>query len=325
MRNFTKLIKLFAAAVISIILLTSCSGDTGASKIDPELRKEAEAYVMDSIQKAVTLLGSDTKDYSKKTYPYEKQSSYANLPQSRKALYDEIYEKVKNFEYFIYTADEDGYDVLDSVLDVSGRITDEHKEIVCFGTNEILTDDGITTGIESIYFQPYDSSMTPVQEADMDKLKHTCQVFEASCDIIVENMPKNISAYDKYRYLAYVISYLNKYDHENLGGMMTGNAYGPINGGYSICQGYAYAMEYLCQKADLWCRVAEGESHGWAHAWNLVKLEDGTYHVDITWSDDGPVTGSPEWMKWFMLTEEQISEDHIVYYGYEATGTVEYN
>lgn len=79
---------------------------------------------------------------------------------------------------------------------------------------------------------------------------------------------------------------------------------------------------YLCQKANLWCKTVEGISGGnFSHMWNIVKLESGTYHLDITWSDGAGLPCSPEWNKYFMLTQEEILIDHEISDGTVASRT----
>ena len=59
----------------------------------------------------------------------------------------------------------------------------------------------------------------------------------------------------------------------------------------SVCAGYSRAFQYLCKKAGLECAYIEGTAYGFqdedreAHAWNLVKLDDKYYWVDVTWGD----------------------------------------
>ncbi|NLZ91796.1 MAG: hypothetical protein GX918_07740, partial [Clostridiales bacterium] len=59
----------------------------------------------------------------------------------------------------------------------------------------------------------------------------------------------------------------------------------------------------------------------YAHMWNIVKLDSGTYFLDITWSDDMGLPGSPEWNNYFMLTQDEILIDHEITDGKVATGT----
>ena len=59
----------------------------------------------------------------------------------------------------------------------------------------------------------------------------------------------------------------------------------------SVCAGYSRAFQYLCKKAGIECAYIEGTAYGFqdedreAHAWNLVKLDDKYYWVDVTWGD----------------------------------------
>lgn len=149
--------------------------------------------------------------------------------------------------------------------------------------------------------------------------------FKAICDLVVENMPQDVSAYDKYRYLAYFLSEATDYDTRGTGGIMSITPYGAIVEGHSICLGYATAYLYLCEKADLWCTCVYGYSENGVHGWNLVKLEDGTYYVDVTWCDGLGAIGTDDWQTYFMLTEDVLRRDHGILSGGPATGTTLFN
>ncbi|MGN0610223.1 MAG: transglutaminase domain-containing protein [Ruminiclostridium sp.] len=147
-------------------------------------------------------------------------------------------------------------------------------------------------------------------------------IFDIECDLIVEAIPEYFSTYDKYRYLAAILSMRADYDYDFTGGLPTATAYGAIEGHLAICQGYSRAFEYLCKKADLWCKIVSGASDGSGHVWNLVKLESGTYHIDVTWSDSTDNETLDEgWHRYFMITQEQVLLDHEISDGTVATGT----
>ncbi len=62
--------------------------------------------------------------------------------------------------------------------------------------------------------------------------------------------------------------------------------YGALCDGYAQCEGYAFAFDYLCSRADIDCFTVSGtNSEGALHAWNIVKLDDMWYNVDCTWDD----------------------------------------
>lgn len=51
----------------------------------------------------------------------------------------------------------------------------------------------------------------------------------------------------------------------------------------AVCQGYALAYQILARKLGLSCEVVSSNSLN--HAWNLVKIGEDYYHVDVTWND----------------------------------------
>lgn len=258
-------------------------------------------------------------DLSPQTFPFEKTLEYDSLASEDKTLYNEMLEKAKQMEYFMYSAEQYGYDFLDRVLVIYGAICRDHPEVeIYFIINELI-EGTATKGLESRYFSPGDPEQTPV--SDVTQLRHEVNVFESACEQIVARMPDGLSAYDQYRYLATVISYRTSYDYSGSFGWQVGTAYGAIAGGYSICQGYSVAFQYLCQKANLWCQCVEGASKDVSHMWNLVKLASGTYHVDITWADEQEDPTTPEWLRFFMLTQDEILADHTISDGTVATGT----
>jgi hypothetical protein len=146
--------------------------------------------------------------------------------------------------------------------------------------------------------------------------------FEEVCRLAAAAVPQDASTYDKYRYLAYFVSACVDYDLSGTAGLMSVTPYGAIVGGKAVCLGYTNCYLYLCQKADLWCQAVSGYAswNGEDHGWNLVKLEDGTYYVDVTWCDQEGVIGSKGWQSYFMLTEAVLTQDHGVSEGGPATG-----
>lgn len=258
------------------------------------------------------------------SFPYEASLAYNTLNDAQKKLYDEILPKIAAIEDFTYRADEYGYDTLDDLLLVSMAIDTDYPEYEIYYTIvDVMSEDGtVTEALRSYYFMPANSSVEVTTEAEKEVLRHKLAVFDAVCRLIVDAIPEDATTYDKYRFLAAYISLATMYDTNAIGGNQVGNAYGSILGGHSICQGYSVGYAYLCRMANLWCSVVSGESRDVSHAWNLVKLGSGTYHVDITWSDDsGYYPSEPGWYSYFLLTQDEILLDHEITDGTVATGT----
>ena len=69
--------------------------------------------------------------------------------------------------------------------------------------------------------------------------------------------------------------------------------------------GYARAYQYLLQQLGIPCYYCTGYSGG-NHAWNIVKLEDGYYNVDVTWDDADPIR-----YDYFNKTDADFASTHV--------------
>ncbi len=84
---------------------------------------------------------------------------------------------------------------------------------------------------------------------------------------------------------------------------------------YSVCEGYARSLRYLCKLLDIDCIIVTGTSKNEQHMWNMVRLDNEWYHIDLTWNDPGlDGEGKPKvpLHTYFNVTDEFISKDHII-------------
>lgn len=90
--------------------------------------------------------------------------------------------------------------------------------------------------------------------------------------------------------------------------------------GRSVCQGYAKAMQYMLQKAQIQCLLVTGFTNGERHGWNLVRVNDAYYYLDPTWGDasyaSGAADGTAEGFfpsinyDYFLVTTDEITRTH---------------
>lgn len=77
------------------------------------------------------------------------------------------------------------------------------------------------------------------------------------------------------------------YDYENYGSAGIDKIFSPhaeeVKG---TCGSYAYAMQFLCEMADIPCIGIESEEKD--HAWNMVYADGQWLHVDVTFNDVNP-------------------------------------
>lgn len=89
-------------------------------------------------------------------------------------------------------------------------------------------------------------------------------------------------------------------------------AYGALIEHYAICGGYADSMKLFLDKFNIVNYKISSENH----IWNLVKLDNKWYHLDLTWDD--PVTSTGEDVleyDYFLITTDELkqieSDQHI--------------
>lgn len=58
--------------------------------------------------------------------------------------------------------------------------------------------------------------------------------------------------------------------------------YGALVEHKAVCEGIAKAVKLLLNMLDVKCIVVSGKFDGHGHAWNIVKLEDWAYNLDVT-------------------------------------------
>lgn len=89
--------------------------------------------------------------------------------------------------------------------------------------------------------------------------------------------------------------------------------YGALINGTSVCEGYAESFLYIMRLCGIECLMVNGTLSNQSHVWNMIKLEDEWYHIDVT-SDD-PILSSGEQVlrfEYFNITENEIRITHTI-------------
>ncbi len=108
-----------------------------------------------------------------------------------------------------------------------------------------------------------------------------------------------------------------KYDNANyLKGTVpevSHTAKGALLNGVAVCDGYSYAFKMIMNSFNIPCKVITGYSGGVGHAWNLVKINNQWYHIDVTY-DDPIVNGRDDNYKvytdYFLINDKQMKKNH---------------
>jgi len=107
----------------------------------------------------------------------------------------------------------------------------------------------------------------------------------------------------------YIHDYLLDNVSYDLDSALNQNAYSALVYGESVCAGYARAFQYLLQQLDIPCYYCTGYASE-SHAWNIVRLDDGYYNVDVAWNDSlGNGSGTYHY-DYFNLSDAEIAASH---------------
>lgn len=83
--------------------------------------------------------------------------------------------------------------------------------------------------------------------------------------------------------------------------------------GLALCQGYAASFQLVAQQLGFEVLMPTGTAGGVNHAWNLVRLGDSYYHIDLTYDDPTPDGGpdAPVEHVHFLRSDAQMRRTHI--------------
>lgn len=159
----------------------------------------------------------------------------------------------------------------------------------------------------SMEFTDTDDQHTFGNTQNVRQLIHDVQ---AAADDILSGLSSSMSDYEKYWYIAKKLCEETVFDYAFPQVSMRqflddSGVYGALVNHRSVCQGFAQAYDYLCKRAGLFSLVVSGSNSTGDHAWNIIKLDDGYYHVDTTWMQSNEY-------RYFCLTDKQIAVDHSI-------------
>ena len=117
--------------------------------------------------------------------------------------------------------------------------------------------------------------------------ENDAEILLSLCTILSE-----LSDYDT------ALGSLSEYSSQNI----AATAYGALQSGSAIGEGYAMAFRALCDSLSLPCRVVLGRRDGLPYAWNIVTYAGDNYHIDPALCDElGPAEG-------FFRSDTQMAE-----------------
>ena len=117
--------------------------------------------------------------------------------------------------------------------------------------------------------------------------------------------------YEKLKYIHDAIIDSTEYTKE--GEPYISEADGPLLYGQALCEGYSKAFMYLAQSMGYPCICSVGVANMEDHMWNMVKIGNSWYNVDVTWDDPQTDDGTAQLRHdYFLICDAEIRLDHRV-------------
>ena len=175
----------------------------------------------------------------------------------------------------------------------------------------------------------YIGSLIPYYISDSkDEIKAMKVKFDESVDKLTKEIDEGLTDVDKALEVHNYIASHAKYntDAYNAGTLteIDHSAYGILVDHTGVCDGYSLAYRYI-MKGIYNIDTVVVTSTQMSHAWNLIKIGDSYYHVDLTWDDgtmhaDSGIIYYNVGYRYFLLSDEAITSMSNPHYGWEDIG-----
>lgn len=157
------------------------------------------------------------------------------------------------------------------------------------------------------------------------------EIYDAAKAILAEIIKDSMTEVEKeaaaYGWLVNNVDY--DWTHQDALAETDRRSYGPYGGlvaRAAVCLGYATSFQLLMDMSGVECLTVVGAAFNSTgdHAWNMVKLDEEWYCVDVTWDANGreQMGGSYEW-RYLNLTSDEMGKNHQWDYANTPEATAE--
>jgi len=216
-------------------------------------------------------------------YPY-----YGMLDRNMQTLYRQIYANALEMSSRFVPAVTVS---VEQVRDVFEAVCNDHPELFWMETEyscKYVQDRCVEIGLRYYWTK--------------DELEDVQEQFDKAADKLIQGAREYATDAEREKYVHDAL--IETVDY-HAGTAMNQSAYSALVNGRSVCAGYARAFQYILMELEIPCYYCTGYSGG-DHAWNIVKLDDGYYNVDVTWDDTQPST-----CDYFNKTDADYAKTHV--------------
>lgn len=196
---------------------------------------------------------------------------FNQIPSGLNEIYRELYQRLKNgedeAELYARVRTDDFWTAYYAVLS-------DHPELFWIGTNIQVQESALTGQTVS-----YHISVT-VPPGEREEMRGR---LEAAADLCIGQIDPAASDYEKIRFVYEYIINTTDYGLESDANQ---NIQSALLDHVSVCAGYARSFQYILHRMGMFCTYVTGQTaDGGDHAWNIVRIGDSYYNVDVTWGD----------------------------------------
>ncbi len=283
---------LFPAVLLTVVLAVAASGCTSAVGDADSAAGEAESLT-ESGSSADAAQTEDTETASPEKY------AYRTLDDEARQVYDEIVYSFLNRENVtVSTTDESVMELAYTAVryDFCDFFWVDQFRYVQYSRGDEITS----------------LELTPTWTMTEEEQEEVQQQIDAEADRMLADAPTDGSDFEK---ALYVYETLIREVDYNDSAENSQNIISVFLNHETVCQGYAYATQYLLEKLGVACATVIGRADGQTHAWNLVVMDGEYYYIDTTW-------GNTQFM-YRNESGEELSEEDILrleYLNYDYFG-----
>ena len=122
-------------------------------------------------------------------------------------------------------------------------------------------------------------TIRPLYPDNVDEIPAMLAEFHEMTDAIIAEVDPTMSDWEKVAFVHDYVALHYDYDHD----LEIYDAYAMLKTGIGVCQAYSLLTRYLLKELGIECECVSCK--GLNHEWNIVKIGNSWYHMDVTWDD----------------------------------------
>ncbi|MBQ8044464.1 MAG: hypothetical protein IJ272_10055 [Clostridia bacterium] len=256
----------------------------------------------------------DILDFFALNISEEKLSTYSEyyfnqLALDEQKMYVRIDEAIKNRQEKVFLGLQETEDITEKISKVLEAYFYDNPEYYYVSNEYVISTSNLKIITYSILELDYITSAD--DEIDVKNKELEIAIYNLLKECITETMTdfeKELAIHDA------LVERVNYYEYEDINTIpgIKHTAYGALVENEAVCDGYSKAFKLLLEEAGIYSIIISGSTDNIAHAWNLVKLDDEYYHVDVT--SDKLEEKDKKYVvhAYFNVNDEKISKTHVI-------------